>query len=187
MAFANQKLFEWIFGASGENAFVDALAVFFAKYLPYFLVGAALWFVFSERGFRRRALMLCEGLLATILSRGIVTEVIRFFYHYPRPFEALGIAPLIQAGGYSFPSGHAAFFFALATTVFFWDRKWGTWFFALEFVNSLARIFSGVHWPLDIVGGFLIGVGSAILVHMALSASRAALGQHDIVPSAGLR
>lgn len=96
-------------------------------------------------------------------------EIIRFFYERQRPFLVLGFQPLadhIQSG--SFPSGHAAFFFALALTVFYFNKLWGWRFLAMAMVISLARIFVGVHWPSDILAGAIIGLGSAFLIKQIL-------------------
>lgn len=116
--------------------------------------------------------------MAIILARGIITEAIRFFYHSPRPFEALSFSALISESGSSFPSGHAAFFFALAMTVFYYGRRLGWWFFSFALVVGFARIFAGVHWPLDILGGAGVGILSGFLVHKLLKPySRQIFGQ----------
>lgn len=164
----NLYLFQLIFGLSHRNFFLDDFGVFLAQDLPYLLVLGAIVFVFLFEDWKHRVFLLVEGLLAAILSRGIVTELIRFFYHSPRPFDALHFAPLIGESGYSFPSGHAMLFFALATVIFYVSRKLGWWYFAFAAANGLARIYVGVHWPLDILGGAALGVLSAMLIHKLL-------------------
>ena len=64
----------------------------------------------------------------------------------------------------SFPSGHAAFFFALAMAVYFYNKKWGTWFFATAILITVARVIAGVHYPPDILGGAVIGIMVAYIV-----------------------
>jgi len=154
-----------MFGFSHQNVLLDDLIIFVAQYFPYMLGAGALFLIFREFGWRRRLLFLSELLLALIISRGLVTEFIQFFYHQTRPFEVLGFTPLIGEAGSSFPSGHAAFFFALATTIIFWNRSWGVWYFFFAFLNGLARVFAGVHWPLDIVGGAAVGIAGALFIH----------------------
>jgi undecaprenyl-diphosphatase len=162
------SVFNFLHSLSGKFWLADWAWIFFAEYLPYFLALAALYMVFKERG-RKRIYYFALMSLPVILSRGIITEAIRFFYGRERPFSAMDFSPLVSADAFdSFPSGHAAFFFALATAVYFLDRKAGKWFFALAFLMAVGRICAGIHWPLDILGGAVIGVISAFLARKAL-------------------
>lgn len=181
MAEFNRALFEVIFRFSHRNFIFDYLSVSSAEYLTYFLVVAALVLFARAPQWRLRWFRIAEAALAVILSRGILTPLIRFFYDHPRPSELLGIAPLISEVSSSFPSGHAAFLFALAMAVFYVNRQWGIWFFSLAVLNGLARILVGVHWPLDIVGGAAVGIVSAMLVHLVLSRSAKELGEKTAV------
>lgn len=169
MGATNNYLFKLIFGLSHRNFLIDDIGVFLAEYLPYLLVLGSLIFIFLFEGWKKRILVFSEGLMALILSRGIITEAVRFFYHSPRPFKALNLPALINESSFSFPSGHAALFFALATTIFYLSRRLGIWYFALASVNGIARIFVGVHWPFDILGGAIVGILSAMLIHKLLT------------------
>ena len=108
--------------------------------------------------------------VSLILSRGLIAETIRFFYYRPRPFEALNFIPLInQDTVAAFPSGHAAFYFALTFAIFYVSRRWFYWFLAGAVLMGLARAFIGVHWPLDILAGALIGLFSIFMVKYTLA------------------
>lgn len=171
----NQSVFQAIYGLSHRNFFFDDLGVFLAQYLPYLLVIAFLILIYYEDGWRRRFYLFIEGTMAVIISRGLLTEVIRFFYHHPRPFDALGFTPLIAESGSSFPSGHMTFFFALAIVVWYVNRRWGVWFLFASALVGVARIYVGVHWPLDILGGAAIGILSAMFIHWLLRDARRGL------------
>lgn len=121
----NYFFFNLIHGFSGRNFFIDSAGVLAAQYLPYMIGLVFFGMVFSQKGWRSKAFLLLESIIAVILSRGIVTEAVRFFYYSPRPFEALHFQPLIPESGSSLPSGHMAFFFALATVIYFYDKRWG--------------------------------------------------------------
>ena len=168
----NRTFFEILFRFAHRSFLLDDVIVFLGTYLPALLVIAAIVLIFSQKGMRRRLFLFCELALAVILSRGIVTEVIRFFYTHPRPAEALGIDALIVDTSRSFPSGHAMFFFAMAMVLLYWNKKWGTWFFVFAAVNGIARIIAGVHWPLDVLGGAVLGVLCAMVVHRLLEKQR---------------
>ncbi len=171
----NQSFFLWIHQFVGRNPWLDGFGIFFAQWLPYFLVAGFLLLAFSQRGWRRKLYWFAEGAMAIIVSRGIVTEVIRWFYHHERPFSFYGFTPLISGAGWSFPSGHAAWFFAMAMTVWYINRTWGAWFFVAALVVGVARIYVGVHWPFDIAGGIVVGILSAAAMHALLAKSRAGI------------
>lgn len=172
MALFNQSVFLFIHQFAGRNVFLDDIGIFFAKYIPYLLAAAFLVLVAYEDGWRKKLYLFAEGAIAVMLARGLVTEVIRFFYHHARPFSFYNFTPLVAESGWSFPSGHMAFFFALALAVWYANRKWGWWFFGLSALVGIARIYAGVHWPLDIAGGAAIGLLCAWLIHLLLKSSR---------------
>ncbi len=133
--------------------------LFCAVYLPYLLVALFVWFAF-QKGMARRAQIqtLATGLGAGAIAR-VAVEGIRLFVHRPRPFIAdPSIHALFVESSYSFPSGHASFFFALSTVVYMHNRKWGLFFFAVSTLIGIARVAAGVHYPSDIVGGAILGI-----------------------------
>ncbi len=167
----NQSFFLLIHNLAGRNAFLDGLAIFFAQWLPYLLVIGFLVLMYDQIGSRRKLYLFAEGALAVILSRGIIATTIHFFYYHARPFVVYGFTPLIGESGSSFPSGHAAWFFALAMVVWYANRKWGIWYFILAALMGIARVYVGVHWPFDILGGAAIGIASGIAINALLKSS----------------
>jgi len=148
----------------------DPTIIFLAEYLAWVVgIGVFLFLIFG-RNKKKELWMLIEAFSAGILSRFIFTEIIRYFYDRPRPFEVLSsVYQLIQhSPGGSFPSGHAAFFFALATGVFFHRKWWGVLFYIAALAISLSRVAAGLHWPSDVLAGAVIGILSAWLVKMLL-------------------
>lgn len=114
--------------------------------------------------------------ISAVIARLGVTELIRFLYHRPRPFSALPAHQLLTDNAWSFPSGHATFFFAMATAIYLYNKKWGVFFFTAAILMTISRVIAGIHYPSDIVGGALIGITVACVVfHIArrMSARRA--------------
>jgi undecaprenyl-diphosphatase len=81
--------------------------------------------------------------------------------------------PLVHAPtDASFPSGHAATSFAAATVLSFAWPRWAPAFFLLALAIGFSRVYVGVHYPLDIVGGALLGIGVAIALRWLLASRR---------------
>jgi len=177
-------LFQQINNLAGHWAALDWLGIFFAVYAQY-VVGAGLlifWFWGKSREESRKNLAAAGAALgAVVLSRLVLTEIIRWVWFRPRPFVDHAVNLLIShdnAG--SFPSGHAAFFFALAMAFYLcdraifpesfdklrvnWSRRVAVCLFLAAILISLARVFVGVHYPSDILVGALVGALGGWLV-----------------------
>ncbi len=77
---------------------------------------------------------------------------------HPRPFVEDQVHQLVaHVPDPSFPSKHASFVFALAAASFFIGRRFGLWMLLLAALTGVSRIYVGVHYPGDILGGFLLG------------------------------
>ncbi len=77
----------------------------------------------------------------------------------------VNLRPLIRLSDYGFPSSHAAFYSALAVSLFLINRRAGVFAGLLGLVIGAARILAGVHTPLDILGGFVLGTFISFAIH----------------------
>lgn len=144
----------------GKYPLLDFLAVFFAKYLPYVVVLVFVLVLLLMQSKYERLKILLFWFFSMILTSGIIGPVIHYFFFRPRPFVVYDTIPLItmDAAMASFPSSHTIFFFTLASVVFLGiSRKWGSWLFGVAVLIGLARVYVGVHFLLDILGGAVIG------------------------------
>ena len=162
-------IFQFINGLAGKFKIFDLFGIFLANYLGYFLIFLAVLLILTRKNWQQRFYFFSLTTLSIILARGIITEIIRFFYSRPRPFSILQIESLIShSAGNSFPSGHMTFYFALAFAVFFIHKRWGWRLIGAAFIIGLARIFVGIHWPLDIIVGAIIGIISVLIIKKLL-------------------
>lgn len=156
------SLFYFFNNFAGQSAWGDALIVFFASYFAYVLILVFLaWVAFSAYSRREKIEIFAVAALSSLIARFGVVEFIRLFIHRPRPFSALPVHQLLTDPAWSFPSGHAAFFFALSTAVYLYNKKWGIGFFIATILMTLARVAAGVHYPSDVFAGAFIGIGIA--------------------------
>ena len=157
-------IFQQINQFAGEFLFLDALAVFFAKYLGYVLIFFLILFLLKN--IKKYWRMVITAFGAAIFTRFFIANIIHWFYYWPRPFVRNEVNLLLQhANVSSFPSGHAVFYFALSTVVYFYNKKAGILFLIASFIISFARVFCGIHWPSDIIAGALIGVFFGWLIY----------------------
>ncbi len=142
-----------------------AVVTNFGSWTPLFLLFIYLFFTRfpKKQAFYILCTVIIVGLLATAMTTLTKEYVARI-----RPNNQEGLNTLIRVlrtpANYSFFSGHAASSFSITTTVFLFLRgkvKWVWIFFLWPILFSTSRIYVGVHYPLDILVGSLVGIGIA--------------------------
>ncbi|WP_329012423.1 phosphatase PAP2 family protein [Streptomyces sp. NBC_01601] len=96
----------------------------------------------------------------------LVNVPIRGFVERPRPFmDHQGLDVLIAGkSDYSFVSDHATITMALGVGLFVANRRFGIAGIALALLEGFCRVFMGVHYPTDVIGGFALGTAVALLL-----------------------
>lgn len=95
----------------------------------------------------------------------IFSVVLKNTFEIGRPaLLHLGLHPLLPLTDYGFPSSHAAFYSALATSMLFVNRRAGIYLWIIALIVGAARVFAGVHTPLDIFGGYLLGIAVSAII-----------------------
>jgi undecaprenyl-diphosphatase len=166
---------EWFAQAHQSGVFIEVVK-FFSTYLIYAMGAAVIVLWWREEGERKKAYTFGFTVLLMILARGIITEVIRMFYHRPRPFEVLELSGLVgNSMGNAFPSGHTVVAFAIALLpLLFGNKKWTYILSGVALLVGVARVATGVHWPTDIIGGALVAGASFVLLYYVIVPPRLA-------------
>lgn len=149
--------------------FLMPLITNFGSIIAWIMLCGIIFIFGGEKG-KRVAIL---GLAALFISNGIV-YILKFIVAEPRPFMALPNVDLLvsENGSYSFPSGHTASSFAAAVIIGsrykfnFKGRNYSLLSLLIIFagVVGFSRVYVGVHYPLDVFFGAIIGILSAFLV-----------------------
>jgi membrane-associated phospholipid phosphatase len=163
----NLALFQWIAAGSHPTPWVLSVATGFAvwgSWLSLGILAVALWRHRPERAY------LCIVTAVAGLT-SVVAHAIALSLNVARPFM-LGVAPsyIDHAGRGSLPSTHAAVMFMVAFAVMLRPdlRRFGVLLLAVAAVTGWARVFVGVHFPLDIAAGALLAALIAGVLAVAL-------------------
>jgi len=87
------------------------------------------------------------------------------------------IRPSFESGLDSFPSGHTSASFSIATVLAVYFPKGRFLWFGIAGFVSLCRVIKGSHYPTDVLGGLLIGIGSGMALVYARNQWKAATAQ----------
>ncbi|MGW8374166.1 phosphatase PAP2 family protein [Streptomyces sp. ODS28] len=129
----------------------------------------AWWRVTRHRGTKEEAVAGFAGLMWAPLAAVIALLVnipIRDFVERPRPFlEHRGLDVLIKGKtDFSFVSDHSTLAMALAVGIFMVHRKFGLVGIVLAVLAGFSRVYMGVHYPTDVVGGLALGMAVTLLL-----------------------
>jgi undecaprenyl-diphosphatase len=172
----NIAVFQYINSFAGISPISDWLIIFAADYLWMVMSAAVLIFAFvSIHGrFRAHARVRANLVLHVVLSvllAHMLTTTIRMFYDSPRPFEVVdGAVQLVShTAGHAFPSAHTALAFAMAGAITIFYPKAGRWFLIGAAFMGIGRIAAGIHWPIDILAGTIVGIVAAYAAKYTIS------------------
>lgn len=156
----NVRVFHWI-----NSRHIPVFDAFFLGY-SFLGMGWVLIPIVFILVLRRRDLI--APLLIAVAVETVLVLVCKDLFQQPRPARMLGAANvhlLVPLYEHAFPSGDAAMAFVIAGVLQFGARHW--WWKALWFLYAALiayeRIYVGVHFPLDVVAGMVIGLLTAAI------------------------
>jgi undecaprenyl-diphosphatase len=137
--------------ASLRNDVLNKFFIFFDKYINYMLLAIFITlipFIKKEKRF-----ILLSKLWAGFISAGIISYILKFFIERPRP-----LISLLEKSMNSFPSGHATVIFTIFIILFYNLKKYKYLWLALAVLTGFSRMYLGVHYFTDVIGGIIIGL-----------------------------
>lgn len=155
----------WVINRDLSNAVFDVLMPFVTSpdkfRIPLVLggIGLLIW------GGRKGRIVVVMALLLLLVTSW-VSETLKLWFQRPRPCQVLEAVHLLvgcSESNFSFPSGHATN--VTAQAVFFaFAYRWLTIpLILVAAAVGYSRVYVGVHYPADVVGGALVGLICAVL------------------------
>jgi undecaprenyl-diphosphatase len=155
-------VYHWINGLARHHTIFNPVFGFIAHYALelYAVFFVVVWFTLPKQARNERhALVIagCSGILALVFN-----VILSHIYFRPRPFAILPHGTFTQVIPHppdaSFPSDHVSGGAGFATASWGRNAKWVSYSFTIfTVVVAFARVFSGVHWPTDVIASFVVG------------------------------
>jgi membrane-associated phospholipid phosphatase len=136
---------------------------------PYTWIPLYIFMLFwaLQCGKSRRLKFICLSLICFAITDFSSAQILKPFFERLRPCydpDTTGVVRwIIECGGkYSFPSSHASNHFGLACfwyySIYFMTRQKWRWLWIWAILISFAQVYVGIHFPLDVIGGALLGL-----------------------------
>jgi undecaprenyl-diphosphatase len=163
-------LFQYINGLAGKVPIIDdffkGLSNDYFAAITCCLILIWLWFGTKDparRDINQRAV------LVAAISIGLTNALVAIsnaVYFRTRPFDILPMYDInllfYRPTDPSFPSNLAALLFAIAIPIFMKNKSWGTVLLVIATLASFGRVYMGIHYPFDILGGAAVGAIGAL-------------------------
>jgi undecaprenyl-diphosphatase len=165
----------------GKSATLDRSVELFSDAFIFhgILFVAVLWFIWFNHRQQETRIRLILGAMTAVFA-GLLSRLLQLclpFHLRPLFATDLNLTFPIDGGSglshwNSFPSDHASLFFGLATLIWLNDRRLGVWALFWAAIMSSTRIYLGLHYPTDILGGAALGF-CLVMVSQSLPSFRA--------------
>ena len=159
-----------------HNAFFDGFFSIITRLADagWFWIALAALLLCFKKTRKTGCVMGAALLMGVIFGNGILKPLI----HRVRPYDNAAWSPAVTRAtllisppsDYSFPSGHTLASFEGAFGIFLCNKKWGAPALVLAVLIAFSRLYFYIHYPTDVIGGMILGIGFAVAAFFIVGA-----------------
>lgn len=182
---------QWLLALNNDYPpFWDSVMWIISEKITWIPFYAALFYVLI-RNWKKQSFWLIAALILAVvvadqISSGVIKEVVQRWRpsRDPEIQNAVVLVNNYRGGKYGFVSSHASNSFAVAllSSLFFRNKLYTIAVFIWASLVAYSRIYLGVHYPGDILGGITVGILTVLLIYYLLKKIRPALFMPDKQP-----
>ena len=162
----NKRLFEKIYFFTAKNKWAEKTAVFITQlskpaFIIIYIAGILTLYATGKEG--------TVKMIAVPFFTLVFNTILRKLLNKPRPFLTDGVEKLVEHGeSGSFPSNHACSSMIISLSYILVCPRAVLPLIIFSFFTGLSRIMTGVHYPLDVLCGWLISLISGCIFFVLL-------------------
>lgn len=147
------------------NPVLDFLMPLITNKKNWFIPIGIAWILLIWKGGRRGRIVAFLIIPILVAADQTSSSILKHTFDRLRPCKVLdNVRLLIPCGsGYSFPSSHATNISAAFMPFIYYYGKYAAVWIIIILLVGFSRIYVGVHYPLDVLGGFVVGTTISIL------------------------
>lgn len=150
----DQKLFKLINDLAGKNVLVDNIMIFASKKIRYIFAFVLFFMWLRDYSYKKVIYQSVISIMINICINALINQMT----FRPRPFMTRKANVLIPSKNDStYISKHTLLTFAVSTTIYMYNKIYGFIMFGMSALTGLSRIWTGAHYPYDVIRSAFIG------------------------------
>ncbi|KZL92625.1 phosphatase PAP2 family protein [Clostridium magnum] len=166
----NELLFKSINGLAHQSVLLDNIMIILSKYVPgIFMASLAIFYTLGVLNKNKKIRGITVDTFVITVINLALSFIIGIIYYVPRPFVQQKVNLLFpHVIDASFPSDHAIGTMSIAIGINKYQKLSGRILIILSVLVGISRVYVGHHFPIDVIGGYVIVLATNYLYHQLI-------------------